>query len=145
MNDILSSGQRKLILIRGLPGSGKTTIAQLIGNQWEGDWDYDTKMFSTDDFFMVNGEYKFDPSKLKEYHEANISRVEHEMKEMEMNVIVHNTFTQEWEMEPYYELAKKYKWAVISLIVENRHEGKSIHGVPDNTIEHMRNRFDIKL
>ena len=37
-------------------------------------------------------------------------------------IVVSNTFTMEWEMEPYYELAKKYGYKVFSIIVENRHE-----------------------
>ena len=136
----------KLVLVRGLPGSGKTVLANLIGIQNPWLLELNTKIFSTDDLFMVDGEYQFDASKLPEYHKANIDNVKKEMKNFSYNnIVVHNTFTQEWEMEPYYELAKKYGWAVISLIVENRHEGKSIHGVPDNAIEHMRNRFEIKL
>tara|TARA_Y100001951_G_scaffold70858_1_gene57786 strand:+ start:221 stop:643 length:423 start_codon:yes stop_codon:yes gene_type:complete len=136
----------KLVLVRGLPGSGKTTLAEILN------FNEDAIMFSTDDLFMVDGEYKFDASKLSEYHKTNIDNVKQEMQKVKDGhcfsynvIIVHNTFTRKWEMEPYYELAKKYGWAVISLIVENRHEGKSIHGVPDNAIEHMRNRFEIKL
>jgi predicted kinase len=138
--------EQKLVLVRGLPGSGKTTLAEIIN------WYEDAIMFSTDDLFMVDGEYKFDSSKLSEYHKVNVNNVKEEMEKkwkghcFSYNVIiVHNTFTQKWEMQPYYDLADKYDWTVISLIVENRHEGKNIHGVPDNTIEHMRNRFEIKL
>jgi plasmid replication initiation protein len=60
-------------------------------------------------------------------------------------IVVSNTFTQEWEMQTYYELAEKYGYRVFSLIVENRHEGKNIHGVPDDKLEVMKNRFEIKL
>jgi hypothetical protein len=48
-------------------------------------------------------------------------------------------------MEAYYELAKKYNYLVISIIVENRHGGKNVHGVPEEKLEQMRNRFQIKL
>ena len=40
--------------MRGLPGSGKSTKARKIAGQFG-------VVYSTDDFFMVNGEYKFDP------------------------------------------------------------------------------------
>ena len=60
-------------------------------------------------------------------------------------VVVSNTFTQEWEMKPYYELAEKYGYTVFSLVVENRHNGINTHGVPDETLEKMENRFEIKL
>jgi hypothetical protein len=48
-------------------------------------------------------------------------------------------------MEDYYKLAEKYDYKVVSLIVENRHEGKNVHGVPDDKLEIMKNRFEIKL
>jgi len=35
-----------------------------------------------------------------------------------------NTFTQQWELEPYYALANRYGIRVYSLIVENRHGGR---------------------
>ena len=60
-------------------------------------------------------------------------------------IIVSNTFTQEWEMEAYFDLAKQWNYRVTSLIVENRHGGVNIHGVPDDKLEQMKNRFEIKL
>jgi plasmid replication initiation protein len=60
-------------------------------------------------------------------------------------VIVSNTFTQEWEMKGYYELAEKYGYRVFSLIVENRHGGTNVHEVPEESLEKMRNRFEILL
>jgi hypothetical protein len=60
-------------------------------------------------------------------------------------IVVSNTFTQEWEMEPYYELAKEYGYKVFSIIVENRHGGVNIHGAPEEKVEQMRERFIIKL
>jgi hypothetical protein len=60
-------------------------------------------------------------------------------------IIVSNTFTQEWEMKSYYELAKKYGYRVHSIIVENRHGGVNEHGVPEDKIQMMKDRFQIKL
>jgi hypothetical protein len=60
-------------------------------------------------------------------------------------VAVSNTFTQEWEMKPYFELAKKYGYKVFSLIVENRHGGVNQHNVPEDKIEQMKTRFELKL
>jgi hypothetical protein len=48
-------------------------------------------------------------------------------------------------MEDYFKLAEKYQFKVVSLIVENRHGGKNVHGVPDDKLEIMKNRFEIKL
>jgi hypothetical protein len=60
-------------------------------------------------------------------------------------IAVSNTFTQEWEMDAYYELAKQYGYRVFSLIVENRHGGVNEHDVPEDKLELMKNRFEVKL
>jgi hypothetical protein len=60
-------------------------------------------------------------------------------------IAVSNTFTQEWEMEPYNKLAEKYGYKVFSVIVENRHGGVNTHGVPEDKLEIMKNRFEVKL
>jgi phenolic acid decarboxylase len=60
-------------------------------------------------------------------------------------VVVSNTFTQEWEMEPYYKMAKKYGYQVHSFIVENRHGGVNEHNVPEDKLQQMKDRFQVKL
>lgn len=125
---------KELILLRGLPGSGKSTLAKLICNQH----------VEADMFFMEDGEYKFDATKLRQAHEWCRNKTEAWMKKG-YNVVVSNTFTQEWEMDAYYWLAEQYGYRVSSLIVENRHMGINEHGVPADKLEQMKNRFEIKL
>ena len=60
-------------------------------------------------------------------------------------IVVSNTFTQEWEMEPYFTLAKEYGYTVFTIVVENRHGGTNVHNVPEDKIEQMKNRFEVKL
>jgi hypothetical protein len=67
------------------------------------------------------------------------------MEDDSQKIAVSNTFTQEWEMDAYYELAKQYGYRVFSLIVENRHGGVNEHGVPEDKLEIMKNRFEVKL
>jgi hypothetical protein len=67
------------------------------------------------------------------------------MDENKPKIVVSNTFTQEWEMEPYFELAKNYGYKVFSVIVENRHGGTNQHEVPEEVLTKMRERFEIKL
>ncbi len=128
--------EKLLFIVRGLPGSGKTTLAHIIANG----------VCSADDYFTDSeGNYNFDPSKLKAAHADCQSRVEQHMTYGEPLVAVANTFTQEWEMEHYLNLAKEYGYMVQSIIVENRHGGENIHGVPDESITKMRNRFQVVL
>ena len=131
---------KKLFLLRGLPGSGKSTLAKSLS--------IETTCHVEADMFFINdkGEYNFDASKLKEAHEWCRKEAEEYMKPYGFNtVIVSNTFTQEWEMKPYYELAEKYGYVVFSLVVENRHGGVNEHGVPEEALERMENRFELKL
>jgi hypothetical protein len=60
-------------------------------------------------------------------------------------IVVSNTFTQEWEMKPYFDMAETYGYRVFTLIVENRHGGVNQHGVPQDKLEIMKNRFETKL
>ena len=131
---------KDLILLRGLPGSGKSTLAKIL----VGDKDYCHK--EADMYFIGNdGAYKFNPSEIKDAHNWCREEVEFVMRYEHSPVVVSNTFTQEWEMIPYFELAKKYGYRVHSLIVENRHGGVNVHGVPQDTLEKMKNRFKIRV
>jgi hypothetical protein len=136
---------KELFLLRGLPGSGKSSLANSIGGTW----------VEADMYFLNSaGEYKFNPMVLMEAHKWCRDRVEKEMKwyseldpvlESDSRIVVSNTFTMEWEMQPYYDLAEKYGYRVYSLVVENRHGGVNEHGVPEEKLVQMKQRFEIKL
>ena len=137
---------KSLILLRGLPGSGKSTLANIIS--------FDGAICEADQYFVdkETGEYEYNPDEIKIAHQWCKDEVEKRMKQNKdtwgldySEIFVSNTFTQEWEMESYYKLAEKYGYQVFSLIVENRHGGKNTHGVPDDKLEVMKNRFEIKL
>jgi predicted kinase len=131
---------KELVLVRGIVGAGKSTLAKLL----VGDKDYCHK--EADMYFIDReGNYKFEPSKIKDAHAWCKEEIEFVMKYEHSPVVVSNTFTQEWEMEPYFELAKKYGYRTHSIIVENRHGGENQHEVPEDKINQMVNRFNIKL
>lgn len=141
--DAKIENEGELILLRGIPGSGKTTLAKILLQIRVTD---EPEVLSADDFFEnENGEYNFDASKLKEAHNYCQFRCSERMRQQKAKIIVANTFTQEWEMEIYYEMAKRYNYRVHTLIVENRHGSENIHGVPVEKIKQMKKRFDIKL
>jgi predicted kinase len=126
---------KELFLLRGLPGAGKTTLAKSLGGMH----------MEADKYFMDEGEYKFDASKLKEAHAwcQNAARVW--MTNSVPKVVISNTFTQAWEMDYYFELAKEHGYRVYSLVVENRHGGENVHNVPKEKIEEMARRFSVKI
>ena len=132
--------EKILILFRGVPGAGKTSLCASLG----------IKPMSADMYFETmddNGDliYRFDPTRLKEAH-AWCQK--HTGISMEMGVSpvgVANTFTQEWEMQSYFELAEKWGYKVFTVIVENRHGNSNIHGVPGDKVQVMKDRFEISL
>jgi predicted kinase len=128
---------KTIYLLRGLPGAGKSTLAHTFANQ--------DHICEADDFlYDEHGIYVFTPERLKQAHKLCQEKAERLMQGG-LSLVVSNTFTQEWEMEFYVDAAAKYGYKVVTLIVENRHGGKNIHGVPAEHMEVMRNRFQIKL
>lgn len=132
-----------LILLRGVPGSGKTTLGNIILFNTQSNIQ---DVLSADNFFVnEKGEYIFDATKLKEAHNDCQVKCAERMRNQFSKIVVANTFTQEWEMEPYFTMAERYNYRIHSVIVENRHGNKNVHNVPDEKISAMTNRFEIKL
>ena len=126
---------KNLYLVRGVPGSGKTTFAERIA----------PVVLSADMYFEDDeGNYNFDGLKIKHAHAWCQSEAEQFMKSG-IAIAVANTFTQEWEMQAYFDLAEKYGYTVFSVVVENRHGGVNTHGVPEEKVKQMCKRFEVKL
>jgi predicted kinase len=126
-----------LIIIRGLPGSGKTTLASVIAtdNNFE---HYEADMF----FIDVNGKYKFDRSNIRQAHEWCQTSTKHALAEGK-SVIVSNTFTTVKELKPYFQMAKTVGITPTVYICQN--DWGSIHGVPEDTMIAMKSRFQYDI
>ena len=126
-----------LILVRGVSGAGKSTIAPMFKN---------AVLVSTDDFFLDEyGEYVFDANSLVINHQFCQIAVKMMMKDKEELIVVHNTFTEDWEMDAYFDLARQYGYAVHTIIVENRHGSKNVHDVPQDVVKAQKERFSVTL
>ena len=86
-----------LRLIRGLPGSGKTTLAK----------QYDCLHLEADMYFINNNHYNFDKQQLQNAHQWCFLQTEIALRN-KMDVVVSNTFTQLWELKRYIKLANRY-------------------------------------
>jgi len=132
-----------LILIRGLHGSGKTTLGNVILKSTSIDC---PDVLSIDDFFIdEKGIYNFDSTKLKEAHNDCLLRCAEKMKLEISKIVVANPFTEESEMEKYFEIANRYHYRVHSVIVENRHGNMNVHNISNDKINEMKEKFQIKL
>ncbi|MDF2152229.1 ATP-binding protein [Vibrio sp. CAU 1672] len=120
----------KLVLIRGLPGSGKTTKAKQLSRALQ------ARHFEADMYFENDqGEYVFDPAKLTEAHEWCFQQTKYWL-EQGVPVVVSNTFVQRWEMDRYLDYCREHHIAVEVLVCRGEYE--SLHGVPPATINKMR-------
>lgn len=123
----------KLYLIRGLPGSGKSTLARDMLTEYTS-----TEHFEADMYHMKDGEYQFDPSRIKQAH-AWCLLATFEALQDGVDVIVSNTFTTAKEIQPYADLARDLD-THFDIITRTGNYG-SIHNVPKATVEKMARRF----
>lgn len=129
----------ELILIRGLPGSGKTTLARhLITTNQMLKMSASVNHYEADMFFMVNEKYEFDATRLNQAHNWCLDKTR-EGVEQGGTVIVSNTFTRLRELRPYFELAKEFNIVPVVYLAQNTFG--SVHGVPEETMDKMKERF----
>lgn len=124
--------KKEMIIVRGVPGSGKTTFAKSL----KPDAHIEADMYMTDS----KGQFRYAPSKLSQAHSWCIGRVNYEMSRNTPTIVVSNTFIRLWEIDPYIELGRDHGYSVS--IVEMTGSFKNIHGVPDEKVEEMRKRFE---
>jgi len=136
-----AQNKKTLYIMRGIAGSGKSTLANELGQNGI--------VLGSDDFFMVNGKYEFDPDALDYAHWWNQGRVKEAMKKGISPIVADNTNTQAWEMKPYVLLAQKYNYDVQirepntpwKFDVEELAK-RNTHGVPKDIIEKMIQKWE---
>jgi predicted kinase len=121
-----------LVLVRGLPGSGKSTFARKLAG---------FRHLEADMFFVgADGAYVFEPTKLKEAH----AWCQEQCKATLLaggNVVVSNTFVKRWEMSFYVNLAAELGVEVTEVTVAGSYS--NVHGVPDAVVERMRSNWEL--
>lgn len=121
---------KTLYLIRGVPGSGKTTMAKEMGLK---------NHFEADMWFERN-EIPFKKELLSIAHEWCKQRVGRAMLTGE-DIVVSNTFIKKWEMDSYFDLAFSFGYQVIIKIASGNHE--NVHGVTKEKVGKMRESFEV--
>jgi predicted kinase len=132
---------QSLILLRGLPGSGKSTLAHVLSENGK------HPVLSIDSYFTnpLTGEYNFEFEKNHLAYKQCETRTKEKMEVGCEKVLVENTFTMDWEMEPYFKLAALYKYCIFIVTVENHHGKGNIHNIPKDQLEKMAAKYKVKL
>lgn len=135
-----------LVLVTGLPGSGKSTFAQRAYPTYE--------QLETDQLFVKDGVYQFDPKMLSNYHSLVQLQTAQYLKEGK-NVVVANTFSRLWEMNaytnmPFTNLTVYYieppivTWGSTEFVDIKLLAERNVHGVPFEVIHKMWKRWEHK-
>ena len=126
---------KTLYIIRGIPGSGKSTLGSKLVK--------DGRCFAADDY-MTNkdGKYEFDPVRLAECHRLCFGDVRDMLLDDVSNedVAVCNTFTQEWEYRRYIRVAYAIGWTPVVINVQSIHV--NTHGCPVEKVLQMDAHFE---
>ncbi|XP_053528329.1 NEDD4-binding protein 2 isoform X2 [Artibeus jamaicensis] len=132
-----------LVLLRGLPGSGKSFLARTLQED-----NPSGIILSTDDYFYINGQYQFDAKYLGEAHEWNQNRAKEAFEKKVSPIIIDNTNLQAWEMKPYVALSQKHKYKVLFLEPDTWWKfrpkelaRRNIHGISKEKIKRMLERY----
>lgn len=134
--------KQTMYIMRGLPGSGKSTRAKQIAQ------DTNAVICSADDFFLNDaGEYVFDAANLHKAHLTCQKKADVAVYEGK-NVVIDNTNIKLRDMKFYVDLAKQnnieieyvepttsWAWNVEECFVRNTHK------VPKDVISRMKSTY----
>ncbi|XP_035752619.1 NEDD4-binding protein 2 isoform X2 [Egretta garzetta] len=133
-----------LVLLRGVPGSGKSYLARTLLEDNPGGI-----ILSTDDYFYKHGQYHYDPDCLGEAHDWNRKRAKEAFEMRISPIIIDNTNIQAWEMKPYVTLAQQFKYEVMFREPDTwwkfkpkELERRNVHGVSKEKIKRMLEQFE---
>jgi len=98
--------------MQGIPGSGKSTVAKAMAGI-DGD-----ALYSTDDYWMESGVYRYDVDRIGEAHAWNQSNARAAMLLGFPLVIIDNTNIKKRYAQPYLDLAQECGYPVQVVRVE---------------------------
>ncbi|MCE9678980.1 ATP-binding protein [Shewanella sp. AS1] len=152
-SDTFNLSNRLAIIMRGLPGSGKSHwVAQFIQSQEPSLAKTILRhgYFSTDALFTVQGEYRFDAARLAEYHQRNLTLFIQSLAQSQPVVICDNTNMARWEFMAYEAAAKALGYQVREVLIgdplDREHQmecaERNQHGVSLASIAAMAKKFE---
>ena len=121
----------KLVLIRGIPGSGKSTFA---ATAFPGVFHLENDMYH-----MKNGKYSFD-SRMQDNAIAWCMDMCRTALALGMDCVVSNTFTKKKYVETYRRIAEEFR--ADFEVYRMRGEFPNVHSVPDGVFANMKKNFE---
>lgn len=138
------NNDKTVYIFRGLPGSGKSTKAKELP--------VPRRIVSADDFFMVDGVYRYDPSRIGEAHGQCMRFAIEHIQRHAIPLVIDNTNISNIEIAPYVLLAQAYGWGHkiialhttdVALVAECA--VRNTHGVPAELVATMFERLLTEL
>lgn len=128
-----------VIFLRGISGSGKSTVSTylscLLGSE-------KVVSFSADNYFIVDGVYKFELNKASEAHNDCVKSMELALQSPNIRyIIMDNTHTRLWHLHNAENIANKYGANIyyIDIIVPDKTHfliclKRQCHNVPEDVL-----------
>ena len=121
------NAQPEIVLIRGIPGSGKSTIAK---EEYP-----DHVLCEANQYFTRRGRWLYNHKRVKNAH-AWCQRKALSELEKGNNIVVANTFIRLWELKPYFDMGYPVK------IVVAKGNYRNWHNVPEKVVERMKHNYE---
>jgi len=142
MGNLFRIPKKTMIILRGLPGSGKTTLARTFANN-------NDEIYSTHDYFLENGKFKFQRNLLRYAHWWNQERVLDAAKKNKELIIINNINIKRWESKPYVKIGLEYGYDIIFYETNNSWskipeecKKRDFHGTPLKVIKKMATKWE---
>ena len=136
-------------VLRGLPGTGKDEIAKYLAQlPYAAESNPPAITLSTDQFFIKDGKYQFDKTKLKEAHEATWEAFKSAISSDSQVIIINNTNIKKFHYAHYVDYAQRHGYLTSVVIIpandvsDRELATRNVHNVDQGTISKMRKEFE---
>jgi predicted kinase len=135
---------KRLYVMQGVPGSGKSTIADYLGQQLSG------FQLSTDMWRYAGGAYEYDPETNKRFHTDCQKACIIAMQDETPVIIIDNTNITYWQAEPYIIAARIFDYEVqvirvdvnVEVAIARQLERPEERRVPEHVIRMMHDQIE---